>query len=120
MGSDGGSDTLRVAARGPYRVTSSQSSLGDVCSHAASSTGDQPDCLTHQIPPASALPHSWPMTCSSGCLPPAGLRRQLGRAVAVVVRVQRYGWRYELIDAIQDLGGQRDAHRWELRLGVLP
>jgi hypothetical protein len=67
-----------------------------------------------QIPPASALPHSWSMTCSSGCLPPTGLRRQFGRAVAVIVRVQRYAWRYELIDAIQDLGVQRDVHRWEL------
>src|ERR1700761_5972730 len=101
MGPDGGSDPPRVAARGHYRVTSSQSGLGDVCSHAASSTGDQPDCLTHQFPPASAL-HSWSTTCSSGCLPPASLRRQFGLAVAVVMRVQRYAWRYELIDAIQD------------------
>src|SRR6266567_1714273 len=116
MGSDGGSDPPRVAARGHYRMASSQGSLGDICSHAAPSTGDQPDCLTHQIPPASALPHSWSMTCSSGCLPPAGLRRQFGLAVAVVVRVQRYAWRYELIDAIQDLGVQRDVHRRELRL----
>src|SRR5580692_741852 len=116
MGSDRGRDPLRIAARGHYRVTSGQSSFGDVYSHAASSTGDQPDCLTHHIPPASALPYSWSMTCSSGCLPPAGLRRQFGRAVAVVVRVQRYAWRYELIDTIQDLGVQRDVHRWELRL----
>src|ERR1700722_4133869 len=54
------------------------------------------------------------MTCSSGWLSPAGLRRQFGPAVAVVVRVQRYAWRYELIDMIQDLGVQRDVHRWEL------
>ena len=54
------------------------------------------------------------MTCSSGYLAAAGLRRQFGRAVAVVVRVQRYAWRYELIDAIQDLGVQRDVHRREL------
>src|ERR1700733_8572485 len=43
-------------------------------------------------------------TCSSGCLAPAALRRQFGRAVAVVVRVQRYARCYELVDAIQDLG----------------
>src|ERR1700722_3676462 len=59
------------------------------------------------------------LTCSSGCLPPAGLRRQFSRAVAVVVRVQRYAWRYELIDAVQDLGVQRDVHRRELRLELL-
>src|SRR5580692_9848631 len=116
MGSDGSADPLRVAACGHYRVTSSQRSLGDVCSHAASSTGNQPDCLTHQILPSLALPHSWLMTCSSGCLSPAGLRRQLGRAVAVVVRVQGYTWCYELIDAIEYLGAQRDVHRRELRL----
>src|SRR5580658_3201445 len=114
MGADRGRDPLRIAARGHYRVTSGQSSPGDVSSHAASSTGDQPNCLTHQIPPASVLPHSWSMTCSSGWLSPAGLRRQFGLAVAVVVRVQRYAWRYELIDAIQDLGVQRDVHRREL------
>ena len=45
MGADRGRDPLRIAARGHYRVTSGQSSLGDVCSHAASSTGNQPNCL---------------------------------------------------------------------------
>src|SRR3984957_9380185 len=52
-------------------------------------------------------------------LPPAGLRRQFGRAVAVVVRVQRDARCHELIDAVQDLGVQRDAHRRELRLELL-
>jgi hypothetical protein len=49
VGSDGGGDPLRVAARGHYRGAGSQCGLGDVCSHAASSTCDQPNFFVHRI-----------------------------------------------------------------------
>jgi hypothetical protein len=53
LGSDGGGDLLRVAARGHYYgVTGSQCGLGDVRSRAASSTCDQPNFLTHRFSPA--------------------------------------------------------------------
>src|SRR6476620_5254229 len=57
--------------------------------------------------PFRPLEYSWSMTCSVGCLPPACLRPQFGRAVAVVIRVQGHAGRYQFVDAVQDLGVQR-------------
>ena len=105
---------LGRGSAGPDQASQSPNAWVSICWGAGPLGTAASNWLTHQIPPASPWPRSWPMTRSSGCLPPAGLRRQLGRAVAVVVRVQRYARCHEPVDAIQDLGVQRDAHRREL------